>query len=132
VGRAKINFPGLAGLKVRVDQLLYMPALDAPPDRPHPFAYFLSIHNGSDRAVTLLARKWVVRQECGGIHVVEGTGVVGKTPRLEAGESFSYNSYHTVVSHAEVSGAFLFEDDSGRRYVARVPDYHLEVPQWGV
>jgi ApaG protein len=122
----------LAGLKVRVDQLIYMAALEAPSDRPHPFAYYLTIENHSDRDVTLLGRKWVVRQEYGGILVVEGSGVVGKTPRIEIGENFSYNSYHAVASHAEVSGAFLFEDDHGTLFIARVPDYHLEVPLWGM
>ena len=109
-----------------------MASLDAPADRPHPFAYDLTIRNDSDRAVTLLGRKWIVRQESGGTLVVEGSGVVGQTPRLEVGERFSYNSYHTVGSHAEVSGAFLFEDDLGRLFCTRVPDYHLEVPMWEV
>jgi ApaG protein len=131
VGRAQTSIPRLAGLKVRVDQLLYMPALEAPLERPHPFAYFITIENLSDRPVTLLGRKWIVRQETGGTLVVEGSGVVGRTPRLLVGESFSYNSYHTVGSHAEVSGSFLFGDEEGNVFVARVPDYHLEIPLWG-
>lgn len=117
-------------MRVSVDELLYMPGLQAPPERRHPFAYFLTIENASDRPVTLLARKWIVRQESGGVLVVEGLGIVGKTPRLLPGESFSYNSYHAVCANAEVSGGFLLEDDAGQVYAARVPDYHLEVPFW--
>lgn len=130
--QAKVGIPRLAGLKVRVDQLLYMPALEAPADRPHPFAYFITIENRSDRSVILLGRKWIVRQEAGGTLVMEGDGVVGRSPRLAVGETFSYNSYHAVGSNAEVSGAFLFGDDAGGLFIARIPDYHLEVPLWGV
>ncbi|MBL9152685.1 MAG: ApaG domain [Verrucomicrobiales bacterium] len=132
MGSSKVIIPCLAGLRVQVDQLLYMPALQAPPDRPHPFAYFITIENRSDRPVTLLGRKWVVRQEAGGTLVVEGSGVVGRTPTIEVGETFSYNSYHTVGANAEVSGAFLFSDENGCLFTARIPDYHLEVPLWGV
>ncbi len=124
------SISSLTGVRVSVDELLYMPGLQAPPERRHPFAYFLTIENASDRPVTLLARKWIVRQETGGILVVEGLGIVGKTPRLLPGETFSYNSYHAVCANAEVSGGFLLEDDAGRVYAARVPDYHLEVPFW--
>jgi len=121
----------LEGLTVKVDELLYMPGLKAPSDRRHPFAYYITIENQSDRPVTLKARKWVVRQESGGTRVIEGTGVVGRSPRLLPGESFSYNSYHAVCANAEVSGAFLMEDDDGNAFAVRVPDYHLEVPCWG-
>ncbi|MCB1078255.1 MAG: ApaG domain [Verrucomicrobiae bacterium] len=132
VGRTQTRIPKLEGLKVRVDELLYMPALETPPERPHPFAYFISIENQSDREVTLVGRKWIVRQESGGTLVVEGSGVVGKTPRLAIGDTFSYNSYHAVGAHAEVSGGYLFQDDHGNVFAARVPDYHLEIPLWGV
>lgn len=122
----------LAGLRVCVDELLYMPALETPPDRRHPFAYYITIENGSDRPVTLRARKWIVAQEQGGTLVVEGLGVIGKTPRLLPGESFSYNSYHAVCANAEVSGSFLLQDDEGNTFAVRVPDYHLEVPFWSI
>ena len=82
----------LTELKVTVDDVLYMPSLEAPSDRPHPFVYFISIENLSDRVVTLKARKWVVEESDGDTIVVEGQGIVGKTPRLEPGNSFSYNS----------------------------------------
>ena len=120
----------LAGIHVSVDELLYMPALETPPDRRHPFAYFITIENSTDRPLTLIGRKWVVRQEEGGTLVVEGIGVVGKTPYLLPGETFSYNSYHAVFANSEVSGGFLLQDDHGRTFAARVPDYHLEVPFW--
>lgn len=120
----------LSGLRVSVDELLYTPGLEAPADRPHPFAYYITIENGADRSITIRARKWVVSQETGGTLVVEGAGVIGKNPRLRPGETFSYHSYHAVCANAEVSGAYLVEDEGGNAFTVRVPDYHLEVPFW--
>ena len=32
-------------LRVNVDNVIYMPTLDAPPNKPHTFVYFISIFN---------------------------------------------------------------------------------------
>ena len=49
------------GLRVNVDDVIHMPSLDAPPEKPHPFVYFISIHNDTPVTVTIRGRKWVVR-----------------------------------------------------------------------
>lgn len=76
------------GLRVKVDDVIYMPSLDAPPDRPHPFVYFISIFNESKVPVTIRGRKWVVVEDGGETTVVEGDGVVGQQPVIAAGEHF--------------------------------------------
>ena len=43
----------LAGLHVSVDRVIHMPQLEAPPDRLHPFVYFITIHNDSGVPVTI-------------------------------------------------------------------------------
>jgi ApaG protein len=86
----------LEGLRATIDRVVHVPQLDAPPDRPHPFVYFITIRNDSTETVTIRGRKWVVTDAAGQRVVVEGDGVVGKFPRLEPGEQFSYNSYHTI------------------------------------
>ena len=65
------------GLRVKVDDVIYMPSLDAPPEKPHPFVYFISIHNDSPQPVTIRGRKWVVQEDEGEISVVEGDGIGG-------------------------------------------------------
>lgn len=109
---------------------MYMPSLTAPDDRPFPFVYFITIRNGSEIAVTVRARKWVVRQRNGEVIVVEGDGVVGQFPRLEPGGEFSYNSCHTVSQDSEAGGAYFVEGDDGRKYCVRIPPFRLELPQW--
>jgi ApaG protein len=117
-------------IRVSVDDVVYMPSLDAPPDKPHPFVYFISIFNDSDIPVTIRARKWVVRQDDGEVTVVEGDGVVGQTPSIEPGGHFSYNSYHVIALGATVTGAFFGETAAGDWIFARIPEFRLEVPEW--
>lgn len=118
------------GLRVKVDDVLYMPSLDAPTDKPHPFVYFISIHNDSVIPVTLRGRKWVVQEEGGEVAVIEGDGIVGQSPRIEPGEHFSYNSYHVVGRPARVSGAFFGDTVTGEWVFARIPEFLLEIPDW--
>jgi len=75
----------LFGFEASVDRVVYDPDLPASPDQPHPFIYYITIRNGSDRIVTVKGRKWVVRGEDGQVTAVEGDGVVGCFPRLEPG-----------------------------------------------
>jgi len=117
-------------LRVKVDDVIYMPSLDAPPEKPHPFVYFISIHNDSPLPVTIRGRKWVVKETGGEIVVVEGDGVVGQTPTIQPGEHFSYNSYHVVASSAQATGAFFGQTATGERIFARIPEFRLEVPEW--
>ena len=118
------------GLRVKVDDVIYMPSLDAPPERPHPFVYFISIFNDSPVSVTIRGRKWVVIEAEGETTVVEGDGVVGQQPVIAAGEHFSYNSYHVVGGMASVSGAFFGETGDGEWVYTRIPEFKLEIPDW--
>lgn len=118
----------LAGLRATVDRVVHMPHLDAPSDRPHPYVYFITIHNGSDQAVTIKGRKWVVTDAEGNRLVVEGDGVVGQTPRLEPGENFTYNSYHVISSDSVAEGAFFGLTDEGEAVFTRIPSFAMKIP----
>ena len=118
------------GLRVHVDDVIYMPSLETPADKPHPFVYFISIHNDSPVPVTLRGRKWVVREDGGDVAVIEGDGVVGQNPVIEPGGHFSYNSYHVVAGRARASGAFFGETAAGEWIFTRIPEFRLEVPDW--
>lgn len=120
----------LPGLVARLDKLVYHHGgKTLPPDKPHAFVYFITLHNGSERTVTLLGRKWVVRHEGGDQLVVEGDKIVGETPRLAPGEQFSYNSYHITGGNARAFGSFHGVDDLGRRIHVVLPPFDLVVPE---
>jgi ApaG protein len=118
------------GLTARLDKLYYHNGgASLPPDKPHAFVYFITIHNGSDRTVTLLGRKWVV-EHCDGTRlVIEGDRIVGETPRLAPGERFSYNSYHVTGCDARAVGSFHGVDEFGRPVHVLLPPFELVVPR---
>jgi len=118
----------LSKVRVIVDDVVHMPGLDAPIEQPHPFVYFISIHNDSSQNVTIRARKWVIRSEDGDVTVVEGQGVVGQTPEIEPGGHFSYNSYHVIGGPVLVSGAFFGETGDGEWFFTRIPEFKLSPP----
>lgn len=118
----------LEGLEAVVERVVHAPDLPASPDQPHPFVYYITIRNGSDRTVTVKGRKWVVRGEDGQVTAVEGDGVVGCFPRLEPGEHFSYNSYHTTAGRAVAEGSYLAVTDEGEAVVALIPPFELIPP----
>lgn len=123
------SFRELSSLRVNIDKVVYMPHLEAPIDRPYPFVYFITIENGSEETITIKGRKWVVTDAEGGRIVVEGDGVVGKFPRLEPGERFSYNSYHVIGTDSIAEGAFIGISEEGEPVVTRIPRFEMKVPR---
>jgi ApaG protein len=124
-----MTFEELPGLTATVDQVVHMPHMIVPPDKPHPFAYFISIHNDSEEAVTILGRKWIVTDSSGGTLVVEGDGVVGQTPHLQPGQDFSYNSYHVISEESLANGSFFGQTDAGKPILVRIPEFRMCVPE---
>jgi ApaG protein len=117
----------LVGWNVEVKEVKYMPELDAPADKPHPFVYFIRIWSDAEEVVKLVARKWIVREDHGEVVVVEGDGVVGETPIFQYGSEFSYHSYHVVACSATVQGSYFGETQNGEKVFTRIPEFRLEV-----
>jgi len=120
----------LSALDVIIDDVIYMPSLEAPADKPHPFVYFVTIKNNSDQTVTICGRKWVITGPNSEKTIVEGDGVVGQFPEISVGDNFSYNSYHVVDSDCIVDGSFFGETEEGLPIFTRIPRFELNVPKW--
>jgi len=117
------------GLFVTLDKLQYgLQPSQAPRDKSHLFAYHLTIHNQGSKAVTILARKWILTYEDGEMDVIEGDKVVGQTPEVAPGKSFSYNSFHLVGKNATVTGAFHGVDTDGTLVAVPIPAFELQIP----
>lgn len=56
------------------------------------FSYHVIIYNNSDKTYQLKRRYWLIIDANGNQEVVEGEGVIGYTPIIESGMSFSYTS----------------------------------------
>ena len=119
----------IPGLTAHLDKLSYHHGgVSLPADKPHAFVYYITIRNASERTVTLLGRKWVIEQVDGSRLVIEGDKIVGETPRLPPGESFSYNSYHVTGCDAKAWGSFHGLDEAGTRVHVLLPPFDIIVP----
>lgn len=128
----KNNYLEPPGLRVTVDKVVYHPEAQAPPERPHCFIYFITIHNDTELAVTIKARKWVVTNAGGEVMALEGEGVVGQMPVIDPGGQFEYNSYHLLdTTSATAEGSYLGLDALGRRVITRIPKFEMRVPGEG-
>jgi len=123
------SFRQLNSLRVSLDKLVYTPQLETPAERPHPFAYYLTIENLSEETITIKGRKWVLTDAQGHRIVIEGDGVVGKTPCLKPGERFSYHSYHVIASDSVAEGAFFAINQAGEPVVTPIPRFEMKVPK---
>ena len=54
------------------------------------WAYTIDIANESDETVQLRSRVWLITDGAGQTQEVRGPGVVGETPVIQPGASFSY------------------------------------------
>lgn len=128
------EFNHIDGVRVEVDQVVYMPSLQSPMDKPHPFVYYVTIYNDSNEVIQILGRKWVVTESDGACVVVEGNGVIGEKPTLQPGDHFSYNSYHVVAKSGEATGAFYgvtLSEVGGvnlKKMMVEIPEFELRCP----
>lgn len=122
----------IPGLKATIDRVVYhYGGLTMPPGYPHAFVYYITIHNNSSHCVILQGRKWIVTEANGEKTVVEGEKIVGQTPRIHPGDSWSYNSYHVTKGDAEARGSFYGQNSSGEMIRIMIPSFALKVPAQG-
>lgn len=108
----------------------YLPQKSDPQAESWVFAYEITITNESDSSAQLVDRQWVIKDAHNNIHEVEGEGVVGLTPVLEPGESFTYQSYCPLgTSYGFMRGCYGMIREDGERFEAEIAPFAL-LPQW--
>jgi ApaG protein len=119
----------LPGLIVTVEKLVHIRNPEFTGDLAHTFVYHLAIANFSDRTVTLLGRKWILRRPGGPTDIIEGDGIVGETPTLKMGDVFRYHSQHlSPGDKVYASGAFHGHDAQGQAIHTCIPEFLMEPP----
>lgn len=122
-----------AELRVLVENVVFHPDAQTPPERPYCFVYVITIRNDTQAPVTIKGRKWVVTNSRGEVLVVEGDGVVGQSPKILPGGEFRYNSYHLLDDKSAVAeGSYLGLDGQGRRVITRIPRFEMVVPPYAL
>ncbi len=94
------------------------------------FGYEITITNESDRGAMLLDRHWIIKDAQNNIEEVEGDGVVGQTPHLEPGQSFTYQSYCPLkTNYGFMRGSYGMVHAGGERFEAEIAPFAL-LPPW--
>jgi len=93
------------------------------------FAYTVFITNRSDQIITLRNRHWIITHGNGSTEEVIGEGVIGKTPELAPGKSFSYTSGAMIpTSVGSMRGSYGFVTGDGISFRAEIPEFALHTP----
>jgi ApaG protein len=93
------------------------------------WAYHVRIENEGSGAVQLISREWTIADGRGGRHEVQGEGVVGEQPVIEAGQSFDYVSgcpLNTPTGWME--GRYHLIAADGTAFAAAIPRFALVAP----
>ena len=97
-----------------------------PSENRYVFRYNIEIENLSNVAVRLLSRKWMIYDLGFGFTEVEGAGVIGLTPVLTSGETFTYFSNVILKSGVgNMTGFYQFENSSKETFGVEIPKFNL-------
>ena len=123
---------------VRVQVLTtYLPSHSQPEDEQYTFAYTITIRNGSDEAVQLLSRHWIITDANDEVQEVRGEGVVGEQPVIPPGEQFRYTSgatLHTPIGCMEgnytmiVANSTAIDPSEQPAFEVPIPPFTLHTP----
>lgn len=104
----------------------YLPNESEPTQHRYLFGYRVLIVNEGKEPAQLLSRHWIIIDAFGRREEVEGPGVVGQTPRLEAGQGFKYASYCPLPTEwGTMEGTFHMRRDNGETFEAKVERFYL-------
>ena len=108
----------------------FMPDESDPENRAFRFGYRITITNEGREAATLTSRRWLIIDGDGLREEVEGPGVIGQTPRLEAGQGFKYTSYCPLKTPwGTMEGTYVLERDDGTEIRALIGRFYLVMPR---
>ncbi len=100
------------------------------PEEHHYFwAYTIEITNQSEQTVQLKSRIWHITDAQGRNEEVRGPGVVGKSPVIAPGESFTYTSGCPLATPSGIMvGSYVFDAEDGESFAAAIPAFSLDSP----
>ncbi len=94
------------------------------------FGYRITIMNQGRETVQLMRRHWIITDSLAGEREVEGPGVVGETPVLAPGASFTYSSACDLRSGlGRMEGIYLMRRvRDGHLFRVTIPGFALQWP----
>jgi len=117
------------GVRVSVETF-YQPDYSNPVNSEYMFAYRITIENKNDYPVKLLRRHWFIFDSNADNREVEGEGVVGVQPQINAGEKYQYISGCNLKTEmGKMHGTYLMEDIATKKqFSVNIPVFEMIVP----
>lgn len=117
------------GIEVSIETF-YQPDYSNPVSGEFMFAYRIHIENHNAFPVKLHRRHWFIVEASGSHREVEGEGVVGVQPILQAGDRYQYVSgcnLHTEMG--KMYGTYQMENlDTKELFKVNIPVFEMIVP----
>ncbi|CZF83461.1 MULTISPECIES: Co2+/Mg2+ efflux protein ApaG [Grimontia] len=107
----------------------YVEEQSEPDKKRYVFSYTITIENNGNRHAQLLRRKWLVTDANGKKLVIEGEGVVGEQPLIEAGDQYTYTSGTVLETPVGVmQGFYTMIDLDEKEFDIEVSPFRLALP----
>lgn len=107
----------------------FLPNQSDPESHRFVFSYEITITNENNQAVKLLSRRWVVTDGNEHVQEIEGEGVVGEQPVIQAHDSYKYTSGTVLATHVgSMFGHYSMETAEGEPFNAPIPAFTLAQP----
>lgn len=116
------------GIRIRVTPH-YLEEQSTPDESEFFWAYTVDIANESEGVVQLRSRVWRITDGHGQTEEVRGPGVVGETPTIHPGKSFSYTSGCPLRTPSGIMvGSYQMADANGQLFDVAIPAFSLDSP----
>ena len=116
------------GIRIRVTPE-YSDEQSTPDEGYFFWIYTIEISNESERSVQLKSRIWRITDAYGKTEEVRGPGVVGQTPHIPPGQSFTYSSGCPLSTPSGIMvGSYQMVDEAGRLFDVAIPAFSLDSP----
>jgi ApaG protein len=116
------------GIRIRVTPH-YLEEQSTPEASEFFWAYTIDIANESDETVQLRSRVWRITDGHGQTEEVRGPGVVGETPVIQPGGSFTYTSGCPLRTPSGIMvGSYQMVDAKGQLFDVEIPAFSLDSP----
>jgi ApaG protein len=116
------------GIRIRVEPQ-YIDEQSSPEDGHFVWSYAVEISNDSEETVQLKTRAWRITDALGRTEEVRGPGVVGQTPVIPPGGTFSYTSGCPLKTPQGIMvGSYQMVDGDGKLFDVAIPAFSLDSP----
>ncbi|MCD9527396.1 Co2+/Mg2+ efflux protein ApaG [Photobacterium carnosum] len=107
----------------------YLTEQSQPELQRYVFSYTITIKNLGRGNVHLLKRYWLITDANNKKMVIEGDGVIGQQPHINAADEFTYTSGTAIETPVGVmQGQYTMEDDTGNVFKVEIAPFRLAIP----